>query len=203
MDLLAAHTNAASRALAMPLWALSVIGEASVERVMSWRAAVEGMGINIPPRPAKTQASINRYVSALCAPLLSTDTSWAALNVALFCLRLAQAKGDLVHYVLTYETLMSDEWEHSLLSGGDEVNLSWPNLKRFYDEWFSTLAVSTSSVSDWHELFRDLQMHSLSYDIMPPVYADSKRSVVGNFLVALHEEEPGPELEVVRVRHIR
>ncbi|WP_233177117.1 hypothetical protein, partial [Ralstonia sp. ASV6] len=61
------------------------------------------MGIPIPEFPARSKQCARRYVEQLFEPIRSPDTTWAGANVALFCLRLAQARGDLASYALTYE----------------------------------------------------------------------------------------------------
>lgn len=175
MDRLATHTEAAHRALAMPIWSLSRTGRVSVNAVMSWRQAVEQLGVRVPSRPTRSKRSVKRYVDALHRPFSSRETCWAGLNLAVFCLRLAQAKGDLSHYALTYETLMSNEWEFSIPIGEPEFEHAWRNLKHFYDEWFSTLAVSVTAQRDWRELLDELEAHGLSYEVQDGTRADDER----------------------------
>ncbi|MDE2203260.1 MAG: hypothetical protein KGJ38_11145, partial [Burkholderiaceae bacterium] len=165
MDRLARHTDAAHRALAMPIWSLSQTDRASVNAVMSWRQAVEQLGVSIPSPPTRSKRSVKQYVDALYHPVSSRETCWAGLNVAVFCLRLAQAKGDLSHYALTYETLISDEWKFAISSQAAELRNVWRNLRTFYDEWFSTLAVSVTDQTDWRELLDELEAHGLSYEV--------------------------------------
>jgi len=175
MDRLARHTDAAHRALAMPIWSLSQTGRASVNAVMSWRQAVEQLGLIVPSRPTRSPRSIRQYIDALYRPISASETCWAGLNVAVFCLRLAQAKGDLSHYALTYETLMSDKWNLTISTRFPGLEGAWQHLRTFYDEWFSTLAISVTAQTDWRELLDELEAYGLSYEVQNGTRADDER----------------------------
>ncbi|MGN8063423.1 hypothetical protein ACTJK4_17370 [Ralstonia sp. 22111] len=201
MSLLSAHTDTADRALAMPLWALSMVGRADLRSVMSWRHAIEKVGAYIPPRPTRAQSSIRKYVNALRRPPRPFDASfWAALNVMLFCLRLAEAKGDLSHYVLTYETLMADEWGPPFFIGDMASRDAWCNLRRFYDEWFSTLKISVRTQADWRGLLHELEAHGLHYEVMATTRACDERYALANSLVPAIEPGESDELQIILVR---
>lgn len=199
MDRLARHTDAARRALAMPIWSLSQTGRVSVNVVMSWRQAVEQLGVSIPSRPTRSKRSIKQYVDALYHPVSSRETCWAGLNVAVFCLRLAQAKGDLSHYALTYETLMSSEWKYSIPIGPPEFGDAWRNLRTFYDEWFSTLTVSVTDQTDWRELLDELEAHGLSYEVQDGMRADDERYALAES-IAPSGDAAKQDLQLIFVR---
>lgn len=151
MNLLSQHTKEADTLLAMPLWKLSGIGGASVNTVLTWRRSVEAMGVQIPQFPRKSEISSLRYTKRLLEALKDPETMWAGLNVAIFCLRLAQAQGNLAHYILTYETIIDERW-----SACQRDISELGNLLRFYAEWFSLLQLHILTEADLVEIEKDL-----------------------------------------------
>lgn len=162
LDRLADETSEATRVLSMPLWALSTIGHVTVDAVVSWRGAVSAMGLPIPEFPTRSKQGGKLYVNQLFEPMGSGDTTWAGLNIALFCLRLAQARGDLASYVLTYEAIASDRWRRCMMCAGPAADQCWRDLAMFYGEWFSTLRLRVSTEVELLEVQEDLQVHGLS-----------------------------------------
>nr|CCA86562.1 hypothetical protein RALSY_40788 [Ralstonia syzygii R24] len=159
----------------MPLWALSTIGRVTVDAVVSWRGAVNAMGLPIPEFPVRSKQSARLYVDRLFEPIGSRDTTWAGLNVALFCLRLAQARGELANYALTYEALASDRWRRCMLCAGSAADQCWRELAIFYGEWFSTLRLRVSTETELLEVLEDLQLHGLSTQLTAVSRAEDPR----------------------------
>lgn len=202
MNRLAQHTEEAVRALAMPIWSLSQTGRTTINAVMSWRQAVEGLGVHIPSLPTRSKRSIKHYVDTLYQPVSSSKTCWAGLNVAVFCLRLAQARGDLGHYALTYETLMSDDWRFTMSMRFPELEVAWRQLRSFYDEWFSTLAISVTAQTDWHELLDELGAYGLSYEVENGTRADDERYALFDSIYPCGDEAK-QERQLIFVRRMK
>ncbi|WP_233176959.1 hypothetical protein, partial [Ralstonia sp. ASV6] len=97
----------------------------------------------------------------LFEPIRSPDTTWAGANVALFCLRLAQARGDLASYALTYEAIASERWRRCMMCAGPAADQCWRQLAMFYGEWFSTLCLRISTEAELGEVQEDLHAHGL------------------------------------------
>ncbi|MBY4791651.1 hypothetical protein [Burkholderia multivorans] len=186
MERLAKQTSEASQALAMPIWALSSRGRVTVDAVMSWRTAVEAMGVSIPKFSARSTQSAKRYVDQLCAPLRSPDTVWAGANVALFCLRLAQARGDLANYALTYETIASDTWRFDMMNAGLPADEAWGQLATFYGEWFSTLRLNVGNEADLMEVLEELRAYGLSTELASISRAEDDRYAFVDSLTVDH-----------------
>jgi hypothetical protein len=181
MERLLEYTDEAHRMLAMPLWKLSAPSKVSVNAVLTWRPEVEAMGVQIPRFPDRSEISGLRYVEQLSELLKGgAKTIWAGINVAIFCLRLAQAQGHLAHYALTYEAIVSDKWHWF---GIDQPLLS--KLLLFYGEWFSTLQLHVWMEADLIEIEKDLTAYGLSVNFIQysqhedPRYSLS-HSLVGN-----------------------
>ncbi|HZG18618.1 MAG TPA: hypothetical protein VE092_01275 [Herbaspirillum sp.] len=159
MRRLAKHTNEADRLLAMPLWKLSEPGVASVNVMWTWRSAVENMGVVIPKFPDRSESSACRYKESLLSLLRNYQTTMAGINTALFCLRLAQAQGNLGCYILTYEKIVADKWPWS-------TNLFLGKLLLFYAEWFSTLQIHCLREDDLIDVEQDLNAYGLSVNFV-------------------------------------
>lgn len=177
MGRLSKYTDKANRMLAMPLWKLSQPSRVSVNAVVTWRPAVEAMGVQIPQFPDRSKNCGLRYAEQLFKLLKNPQTRCAGINVAVFCLRLAQARGDLAHYVLTYETLVDDKWfwyARSQSQLGD--------LLLFYGEWFSTLQLDVRTESDLIEIEEELTAYGLSVDFVRYSQRDDPRYALVNSL---------------------
>lgn len=184
MDRLSNRSDALAGLLCMPLWSLSRIGWVSVHSVVSWRDAVEAMGVSIPDFGVCTPDYARQFVKQLMAPLSDRNTMWAGITVALFCLRLAQARGDLVHYTLIFETLTSPRWELEIMLAGPQSSMqAWLNLTYFYTQWFSTLRLTLSTEADFSEAVTDLDSAGMSVEILKtsrlndPRYASTRLRV--------------------------
>ncbi|WP_143811182.1 hypothetical protein [Paraburkholderia piptadeniae] len=182
MDRLSGHTSDASKALAMPLWPLSSIGRVSVEAVMTWRTSIEAMGTHIPELSARSMQSARQYVDQLYEPLRAQHTIWAAANVALFCMRLAQACGGLANYALTYETIASERWRHCMMGAGTAATDTWQRLRLFYGEWFSTLQLHITKESELCEAIDALSSRGLSTHAVSRCRQDDERYALVNSL---------------------
>jgi hypothetical protein len=177
MDRLSKYTNEADCMLAMPLWKLSEIGGASVSAVLSWRLAVEAMGVPIPKFPDRSKVSVAQYIEQVSEPLRHLKTMWAGVNVAIFCLRLAQAQGNLALYAITYETLIDDGWSWYARS---QSHLG--NLLLFFGEWFSTLQLRVWTEADLIEIQEELTAYGLSVDVTRYSQHDDPRYSLVNSL---------------------
>jgi hypothetical protein len=106
-------------------------------------------------------------------------TMWAGVNVAIFCLRLAQAQGHLAHYALKYEAIVKDKWHWS---GIDQPLLC--NLLLFYGEWFSTLKLHAWAEADLIEIEKNLTAYGLSVDVIQYSQHDDPRYALSHSLVS-------------------
>ncbi|MCT7318465.1 hypothetical protein N5I87_20795 [Ralstonia sp. CHL-2022] len=70
---------------------------------------------------------------------------------------------------------MSDDWNLAVSDHYGEFEAAWHNLRTFYDEWFSTLAVSVTTQADWHELLDELGAYGLSYEVRDETRAADER----------------------------
>lgn len=201
LERLARRTNDASRVLSMPLWALSTIGGVTVEAVVSWRGPVSAMGVPIPEFPAHTKQSARRYVDQLFEPIGSPGTTWAGLNVALFCLRLAQARGDLASYALTYEAIASERWRCCMMCAGPAADQCWRQLAMFYGEWFSTLCLRLSTEAELMEAQEDLRAHGLLSELTAISRAEDLRYELVDRLTAGQCLPPTTEESVLIAAH--
>lgn len=175
IDLLSERTDALTEVLSMPLWTLSAVGRAPVHTIVSWRGAVETMGVAIPNFPVCTPDNAKQFVQRLMEPLADRKT-WAAINVALFCLRLAQARGDLIYFTLIYETIASTVWElNIMLTSPYSYERAWRNLMRFYTEWFSTLRLTLTNEADFWEAVKDLESAGMQVEILRTSRLDDLR----------------------------
>ncbi|WP_155753719.1 hypothetical protein [Burkholderia anthina] len=156
MRLLDRHTDVARRVLAMPLWALSKPGPVTIESVMAWRPAIEALGVRIPPFPDRSPESACRYIGRLYSPLEDRRRQWAGFSVALFCLRLAQAQGNLGCYALTYEAITSTRLNLYRVLFEEPLRALSIRLLPFYRDWFSTLRIHVTRREDLTELVREL-----------------------------------------------
>lgn len=184
MDRLSKYTDEANSVFAMPLWKLSEIGGASVSAVLSWRLTVEAMGVPIPKFPDRSKASVAQYVELLSEPLRHLNTMWAGVNVAIFCLRLAQARGNLALYALTYETLIDDRWSWYARSQSE-----LGKLLLFFGEWFSTLQLHVSTEADLIEIEEELTAYGLSVDFTRCSQCDDPRYALVNSLFGSTEND--------------
>lgn len=152
------ETDAARRALAMPLWRLSNPGQATVESVMAWRPTIEMLGVRIPPLPDRSVESARRYLDRLYEPRLDRRHHWAAVNVAMFCLRLAQARGSLGCYALTYDAITLGFLSPHRPTFEEPLGRLMSRLLPFYRNWFSVLELHFTVLDDLLDLvseFRD------------------------------------------------
>lgn len=102
-----------------------------------------------PELPARSKQGARRYVDQLFEPIGSSDTTWARLNVAPFCLRLARALGDRVSYALTYEAIASERWRRYMKRAGPAADQCWRQLAMFYGKWFSTRCLRVSTEAEF------------------------------------------------------
>ena len=191
LDRLGKRTNALEELLSMPLWTLSGRGPVSVHSVVSWQDAVEAMGVPIPHFDVCTPSYAREFVQRLMAPLFDSKTTWAGITVALFCLRLAQARGDLVYYTLIFETLMSPEWE--LMMKPYSAQRTWQNLANYYTQWFSTLKLTLSDETDFWQAVKELESAGMSVKILKTSRLNDPR--YASILLQIPVNPSGEDLE--------
>jgi hypothetical protein len=181
MERLKRHTDSAERALSMPLWHLSRVGRATVFSVMSWRAAIEAMGVAIPRFPNRSPDDAKRYVTALQELLFRRDSQWEAINAAIYSLRLAEAQGNLPSYVLTYETMLSNEWP--LLQDSNSIGNAWARLADFYTDWFSTLQLNVVDEAEFIGVADELTAYGLHVKVASIPRDRDERYALADMLV--------------------
>jgi hypothetical protein len=128
-------------------------------------------------------------------------TTWAGANVALLCLRLAQARGDLANYALTYETIASEKWRLYMMSAGLAADEAWHQLAMFYGEWFSTLRLNAATESDLTEARQALRACGLSTELVSISRTEDERYALAGGLVSptLPRSDPFSFLRVTPV----
>jgi hypothetical protein len=161
MESLKQRTDGAEHALSMPLWNLALPHSVRVSSVMTWRASVEAMGYEIPEPPMGSPASSTLYTNALADGLLG-ENPWAGVNLAVFCLRLAEARGNLAQFVLTYKTLLSSR-SFQLLNTVIPV---WTSLAFFFESNYSTLQINVANEAEFLAAGEELTDHGLAVRLM-------------------------------------